>query len=105
MKFITESGKTKQQKEDDYIPKRKIESWSVNRRIESLRQMDRRLAELKVASRDTIWKEYGGGLRATQNETIKHWQHIAEDDTLYENAIFCYMVCTLEPYTLCGFEN
>ena len=67
--------------------------------------MDRRLAELNIASRDTIWKEYGGGLRENEKATLENWKRIAEDDIQYDNAINCYMVCTLEPYTLCGFEN
>ena len=37
--------------------------------------------------------------------TFENWKRIAENDILYDNAIYCYMVCTLEPYTLCGFEN
>ena len=28
-----------------------------------------------------------------------------EDDELYQNALFCYMVCTLEKQTLKGWEN
>lgn len=67
--------------------------------------MDRRLAELNIASRDAIWKEYGGGLRENEKATLENWKRIAENDILYDNAIYCYMVCTLEPYTLCGFEN
>ena len=67
--------------------------------------MDRRLAELGIASRDTIWKAYGGGLRENKKATLDNWRRIAEDDILYDNAIYCYMVCTLEPYTLCGSES
>ena len=67
--------------------------------------MDRRLAELNISSRDTIWKEYGGGLRENEKATLENWKRIAEYDILYDHAIYCYMVCTLEPYTLCGFEN
>ena len=44
----------------------KINEWSVNRRIESLRQMDKMLSEMNVGSRYTIWQEYGGGLRQMQ---------------------------------------
>ena len=83
----------------------KIQEWSVNRRIESLRQMDKMLSELQVASRGTIWQSYGGGLKATAEETHANWKRIAEDDEAYENAIFCYMVCTLEKYTLANFSN
>lgn len=83
----------------------KIKKWDTRRRIESLRQMDKMLSEMSVGSRYTIWQDYGGGLKATAEETHANWQRIAEDDELYQNAIFCYMVCTLEKYTLAGFEN
>lgn len=82
----------------------KISEWSVNRRIESLRQMDKKLSEMEVASRYTIWQKYGGGLKATADETFANWKKIAEDDDMYINALFCYMVCTLENYTLSGFD-
>ena len=81
----------------------KINEWSTRRRIESLRQMDIFLSELNVASRYTIWKQYGGGQKQTEEETLENWRHIAEDDELYQNALFCYMVCTLEKQTLSGF--
>lgn len=83
----------------------KISEWSVNRRIESLRQMDKMLSEMNVGSRYTIWQEYGGGLKATAEETEENWKRIASDDELYQNALFCYMCCTLEKYTLKGWEN
>lgn len=83
----------------------KIKDWSVNRRIESLRQMDKMLSEMNVGSRYTIWQEYGGGLKATAEETEENWKRIASDDELYQNALFCYMCCTLEKYTLKGWEN
>jgi len=83
----------------------KINEWSVNRRIESLHQMDKMLSEMNVGSRYTIWQEYGGGLKATADETRANWKRIAEDDELYQNALFCYMVCTLEKQTLKGWEN
>lgn len=83
----------------------KISEWSTKRRIESLRQMDRMLSDMEVGSRYTIWQRYGGGLKATAEETQINWERIAKNDELYLNAIFCYMVCTLEPYTLAGFEN
>lgn len=82
----------------------KISGWSVNRRIESLRQMDKMLSEMNVASRYTSWQSYGGGLKATADETLANWKHIAEDDELYQNAIFCYMCCTLEKYTFKNFD-
>lgn len=47
--------------------------------------MDRRLAELNIASRDTIWKEYGGGLRENEKATLENWKRIAEDDILYDD--------------------
>lgn len=81
----------------------KINEWSTRRRIESLRQMDIFLSELNCASRYTIWKKYGGGQKPTEKETFENWKRIAEDDELYQNALFCYMVCTLEKQTLSGF--
>ena len=83
----------------------KINEWSISRRIESLRQMDKMLSELKISSRDTIWQFYGGGLKATAKDTQENWERIAKDDELYSNAIFCYMVCTLERYTLADFSG
>lgn len=83
----------------------KTKEWSLRRRIESLRQMDRFLSNLNCASRYTIWQEYGGGLKANEKETLKNWERIAKDDELYQNAIFCYMVCTLEKQTLSGFGS
>lgn len=56
----------------------KFNEWSVNRRIESLRQMDKKLSEMEVASRYTIWQNYGGGLKATADETHANWKRIAE---------------------------
>ena len=50
--------------------------------------MDRRLAELNISSRDTIWKEYGGGLRENEKATLENWKRIAENDILYDNAIY-----------------
>ena len=81
----------------------KINEWSTRRRIESLRQMDIFLSELNCASRYTIWQQYGGGQKPTEEETKANWKRIAEDDELYQNALFCYMVCTLEKQTLSGF--
>lgn len=82
----------------------KFNEWSVKRKIESLRQMDKKLSEMEVGSRYTIWQNYGGGLKATADETHANWKRIAENDNLYINALFCYMVCTLESYTLSGFD-
>jgi hypothetical protein len=65
--------------------------------------MDKMLSDMNVGGRYTIWQSYGGGLKATADETKANWKRIAENDELYQNAIFCYMVCTLEPYTLNGF--
>ena len=65
----------------------KINEWSVNRRIESLRQMDKMLSEMNVGSRYTIWQEYGGGLKTNADDTRANWKCIAKDDELYQNAI------------------
>lgn len=83
----------------------KINEWSTKRRVESLCQMDKMLSELNVASRYTIWQSYGGGLKRTPEETQANWERIATNDELYLNAIFCYMVCTLESYTLSSFKG
>lgn len=82
----------------------KIKEWNTERRIESLRQMDKMLSELNVAGRYTIWQKWGGGLKASAEETEANWARIASDDELYSDAIFCYMVCTLEKQTLKGFD-
>lgn len=81
----------------------KIQEWSVKRRMEALRQMDAMLSKMEVVSRYTIWQSYGGGLKSTEEETNNNWKRIAEDDELFLNAIFCYMCCTLEPFTLKNF--
>lgn len=78
----------------------KFQKWSVARRIESLREMDQILSKMMVGSRDTIWHQWGGGLKATREETEANWKRIAENDELYADAVFCYMICTLEPITL-----
>lgn len=82
-----------------------MQEWSVRRRVESLRQMDRMLSDLGVGSRYTIWKEFGGGLCATEAETIEKWNRIAKNDALYANALFCYMVCTLEKYAISNIPD
>ena len=81
----------------------KINDWKTAQRMESLRQMDNHLRDMSVGSRDTIWQKYGGGLKATAEETRENWEHIAKDDELYLNALFYYMVATLEPQTLKSF--
>lgn len=84
---------------------KKISEWSVRRRVESLSQMDKMLSKLNVGGRYTIWQSYGGGLKETEKETQANWERIASDDELYTNAIFCYMVCTLEPLTFSNFNQ
>lgn len=66
--------------------------------------MDKQLSELNVVSRYTIWKSYGG-LKATQDETLKNWERIAKSDSLYIQAVFCYMVCTLEKYAILNIKE
>ena len=83
----------------------KISNWSVQRRVESLRQMDLMLMRMGIASRETVWHEYGGGLEATAEKTHEKWKRIAESDELYNDALFCYMICTLEEITLEGFHD
>lgn len=83
----------------------KISEWSVKRRMESLCQMDKMLSKMGVGGRYTIWQSYGGGLKVTEEETQVNWERIASDDELYSNAIFCYMICTLEPLTLSNFNQ
>lgn len=77
----------------------KISEWSVPRRIESLRQMDKHLSDIGCAGRYTVWKKYGLPC-ATEEETTEKLRTIAQDDELYNNALFYYMVCTLEKQTL-----
>lgn len=80
----------------------KISEWSVPRRIESLRQMDKYLSEINCAGRYTVWKNYGLPC-VTEEETTEKLRVIAQDDELYNNALFYYMVCTLERQTLKDF--
>lgn len=82
----------------------KIKEWSLRRRIESLQEMDMMLSELDSIGRYTIWQSWGGGKKATDEKTLENWKRIAEDDELYSNAIFCYMVCTLEKYAYPTFK-
>lgn len=83
----------------------KIQEWSVERRIESLRLMDKMLSNMNVASRYTIWQQFGGGLKGKEEDTLSNWHEIASKDELYIDALLCYMVCTLEPYTLAFFND
>lgn len=78
----------------------KLENLSELRRIECLHEMDAMLIELGVASRYTIWYDNGFSLQKTEEETIENWKRIANDDELFIKALVCYMVCTLEPYTI-----
>ena len=80
----------------------KIDNWSVMRRMESLRQMDQMLDELGCASRYVEWKQYGFPC-ATKEETDEKLRKVAESDELYSDALFTYMICTLEKRTLSGF--
>lgn len=83
----------------------KISKWSTQRRIESLRQMDLMLRDMGSSGRDTIWRDYGGALGKSEEDTYNRRKRIAEDDEAYLNAIFCYMVCTLEPITFGHLEK
>lgn len=83
----------------------KINLWSVKQRMTALEQMDQTLRKMNVVTRGTIWQNYGGGLRATEEETKANWKRIAEDDEAFLNAIFCYVCCTLEPFTLQSFSG
>ena len=78
-----------------------ISEFSTKRRVEILRQLDRRLADMKVVSRGTMWAPYG--LKATAEQTQENWERIAADDEEFSQAILCYAMCTLEPYTLGQF--
>lgn len=80
----------------------KIDNWSVMRRMESLRQMDQVLDEMGVSSRYVEWETYGFPC-STKEETDEKLRKIAESDELYNDALFTYMVCTLEKKTLAGF--
>lgn len=78
-----------------------ISEFSTKRRVEILRQLDRRLADMKVVSRGTMWAPYG--LKATVEQTQENWERIAADDEEFSQAILYYAMCTLEPYTLGQF--
>ena len=83
----------------------KIDEVEVPRRIEALRLMDRKLSDLHISSRYTIWQDWGGGLKKTQEETIANWTRIAEDDDLFNNALYCFMICCIQNYTLDAFKG
>ena len=74
-----------------------ISEFSTKRRVEILR----RLADMKVVSRGTMWAPYG--LKATAEKTQENWERIAADDEEFSQAILYYAMCTLEPYTLGQF--
>lgn len=76
--------------------------WSVQRRIESLRLMEK---EIKLhgdrLAHDTTWQEYGGGMCVTKEETEAKWKSIAEDDEKYINALFAFYICQTTDTSWC----
>ena len=83
----------------------KFDDWSLGRKVESLREMNEMLQKMGVASLYTTWREWGYGLQPTKEKTEANWERIAKDDEAYINAVFCYMICTLEDFTLGGFKH
>lgn len=79
---------------------KKANELPLLQKIECLHEMDKMLSHLGVASKYTWWNANGFGLQKSKEETIANWKRIASDDELFNNALLCYMMCTLEPYTL-----
>jgi hypothetical protein len=77
---------------------KKITEFPKSQRVESLRQMTKMLHELNVTGVLLGWQPYG--YQKTQEETRENWNRIAEDDDLYTQAVFVYMLCSLEKYNL-----
>lgn len=75
-------------------------SWSIERKIEALAEMDRTLMKMHVASYETIWADWGGGMKTTPEETEANWRKIAEDDKLFNDVLFCFMIGVIEPLTM-----
>ena len=64
-----------------------ISEFSTKRRVEILRQLDRRLADMKVVSRGTMWAPYG--LKATAEQTQENWERMMRSFRKQ----FCIMLC------------
>lgn len=72
----------------------RFSNWTIERKVRSLELMDdflRKHANQTVC--DIDWRLYGGGLQKTPEETAKRRLEIAQDETAYINALFCFYVC------------
>lgn len=66
----------------------------VDARMRLLQKMDRSISKHgDEIARGTIWHEWGAGLRRTPEESIAFRREVAEDDTKFINAMYCYCVC------------
>lgn len=66
----------------------------LDARMRLLKKMDKSISKYgDEFARGTIWHDWGAGLRATAEESIAHRQAIAEDDTKFINAMYCYCIC------------
>lgn len=66
----------------------------LDARMRLLKKMDRSISKHgNELGRATIWHDWGAGLRATAEESIAHRKYIAEDDTRFINAMYCYCIC------------
>lgn len=76
------------------IKELRFSDWSINRKVESLKLMEKSLRKQGSAlGHDTIWQEWGGGYCSTPGETEAKLIEIASSDEKYINALFCYYVC------------
>ena len=74
--------------------KLKFSDWSIQRKIESLRLMEKYLRNHgSPYGRDTIWQDWGGGYCATPEETEEKLLEIALSEEKYINALFCFYIC------------
>lgn len=72
----------------------KFADWSISRKMESLRLMEKSLRKHGSSlGHDTIWQEWGGGYCGTPEETDAKLKEIASSDEKYINALFCYYIC------------
>lgn len=76
------------------INKLKFSDWSIQRKMESLRLMEKYLRKHgNPLGKDTIWQEWGGGYCGTQEETEEKLKTIVSDNEAYINALFCFYIC------------
>lgn len=67
---------------------------SVDARMRLLQKMDKSIYKHgSDIGRCTIWHEWGAGLRGTVEESVAFRRAVAEDNTKFINAMYCYCIC------------